>query len=170
MTSEPVLVAYGSTRGGTAEMAEWIGESLRSAGVDAEVRDAREVRSLDGYGAVVLGGALYTGRWHRHARRFARRFARQLRMRPVWLFASGPLDDSLASGGPEKVAGLKAVERAARRVNARDYTIFGGRLQADAHGFPAAAMAKTMAGDFRDPRHVHEWASGLAVELVPGPR
>ncbi|MGW5516369.1 flavodoxin domain-containing protein [Nocardia africana] len=170
MTPEHVLVAYGSKRGGTAEMAEWIGEALRAAGVDAEVRNAREVRSLGDYGAVVLGGALYTGRWHRHARRFARRFARQLRARPVWLFASGPLDDSLTSGGPGKVPGVKAVERTAHRVNARDYTIFGGRLAADAHGFPAAAMAKTMAGDFRDPQHVREWATGLAAELMPGLR
>ena len=36
-------------------------------------RPAEAVRDLAPYGAVVLGGALYMGRWHKAARRFGRR-------------------------------------------------------------------------------------------------
>jgi menaquinone-dependent protoporphyrinogen oxidase len=62
MRNQLVLVAYGSKRGGTAEIAEWIGDELRDAGL--MVDPARTVRKLI-YDVVVLGGALYMGRWHR---------------------------------------------------------------------------------------------------------
>ncbi|WP_433684635.1 flavodoxin domain-containing protein [Nocardia sp. CA-119907] len=168
MTHESVLVAYGSKRGGTAEIAQWIGDTLREAHIAAEVKSADEVRSLSGYGAVVLGGALYSGRWHRHARGFARRFARQLRERPVWVFGSGPLDHS-ADQDPDKVYGARTVRKAADRLDARNYAIFGGRLERDARGFPASAMAKKMAGDYRDRDGIQAWANGIAAQLAHAP-
>ncbi|WP_330178587.1 flavodoxin domain-containing protein [Nocardia sp. NBC_01503] len=165
MTQEPVLVTYGSKRGGTAEIAQWIGDSLRGEQVAAVVKPAREVRSLSGYGAVVVGGALYSGRWHRDARRFTRHFTSQLQERPVWLFGSGPLDDSADEPGGENILGGNAVRKAANRVDARGYTIFGGRLARDARGFPASAMAKKRAGDYRDRGRIHAWAKSIAGEI-----
>ncbi|MFD6356144.1 flavodoxin domain-containing protein [Nocardia tengchongensis] len=165
MTREPVLVAYGSKRGGTAEIAEWIGESLRAAHIPAEVRPAREVRSLDGFGAVVLGGALYTGRWHRDARRFARRFGRPLRERPVWVFASGPLDDSTDAGADGNAFGAKSIHKYAARLDARATALFGGRLESTARGFPASAMAKNSAGDFRNRDRIDAWAKDIVAQL-----
>ncbi|MEC3952914.1 flavodoxin domain-containing protein [Nocardia sp. CDC153] len=165
MTRDPVLVAYGSTRGGTAEIAEWIGESLRAAHIPADVRAAREVRSLDGFGAVVLGGALYTGRWHRDARRFARRFSRQLRERPVWVFASGPLDASTDDGSDGNAFGAKSVHKYAARLGALDTALFGGRLERTARGFPASAMAKKSAGDFRDRSRIEAWAKEISARV-----
>ncbi|MEZ5143227.1 MAG: hypothetical protein R2726_12020 [Acidimicrobiales bacterium] len=44
---------------------------------------------------------------------------------------------------------------------------FGGRLPADAKGFPASAMAKDHAGDWRDHDQVQAWAGDVARELVP---
>jgi len=168
MTQEPVLVTYGSKRGGTAEIAQWIGDSLREVHVTAEVKSAREVHSLSGYGAVILGGALYAGRWHRHARGFARRFTRQLRERPVWVFGSGPLDHS-ADQRPEEVYGAGAVRKAADRLGARGHAIFGGRLERDARGFPASAMAKKLAGDYRDRARIHAWVKDVAAQLTHAP-
>lgn len=159
-------MTYGSKRGGTAEIAQWIGDALREQGVAAEVRPAREVRSLDGFGPVIIGGALYSGRWHRDARRCARRLTRQLRERPVWMFGSGPLDDS--ADGPDggaNIMGAKAVRKAADRVNARGTTIFGGRLTPDARGFPASAMAKNKAGDYRKRDRIDGWAKDIAAQI-----
>jgi menaquinone-dependent protoporphyrinogen oxidase len=162
MTSRLVLVAYGSKRGGTAEIARWIGDALRDAGIRVEVRRARQVKRVDGYDAVILGGSVYLNRWHRDARRFARRLAGSLRERPVWLFGSDPLDTSAESGELHPVPGaLKAGER----IGARGYTTFGGVLSAEAHGFPASMMAKKMAGDYRDPDSVRAWALGIADQL-----
>ena len=91
-----VLVAYGSKRGSTREIAEAIGEELRASGCTAVVRAADSVLDLDGFGAVVLGGALYMGRWHPDARHFVRRHAAELRDRPgttadAYLAARGAL-------------------------------------------------------------------------------
>ena|SRR5439155_8225849 len=89
-----VLVAYATTGGSTAEIARWIAEELRDAGLTVDVRPAADVDNLAGYRAIVLGGAMYAAGWHHDARRFAHRFAAQTAGRPVWLFSSGPLDSS----------------------------------------------------------------------------
>ncbi|CAM5447607.1 hypothetical protein SAFG77S_00941 [Streptomyces afghaniensis] len=60
---EKVLVAYGSTNGSTAEIADYVGEVLAEEGLAVDVRSASDVTDLASYGAVVLGGGLYGGRW-----------------------------------------------------------------------------------------------------------
>lgn len=157
-----VLVAYASERGGTAEIADWIGVALRQAGVDADVRPAGEVANLDGYDAAVVGGALYAGRWPREARRFVRHHSDALAHRPVWLFSSGPLDHTAEERTIEPVPG---VAKFAGRVNARGHATFGGRLTPDAKGFLASKIAQRSSGDYRDRDHVAEWATGIAREL-----
>ncbi|MGO9028047.1 MAG: flavodoxin domain-containing protein [Acidimicrobiales bacterium] len=158
-----VLVAYGSKRGGTAGLAEMISGELTAAGLQAVVRPAREVKSLEGFDVVVVAGALYAFRWHRDARRFVRRHAGELRERPVWLVSSGPLDDSAST---KEVPPVKQVAAAMSAIGARGHVTFGGRLEPDAKGFPASAMAKKKAGDWRDPAQVHRWASEVAGELA----
>jgi menaquinone-dependent protoporphyrinogen IX oxidase len=74
MTQRQVLVAYATRNGSTAEIAVQIGDVLREAGFAVRVRPARDVRSLRGVSAVILGSALYANRWRAEARRFARRF------------------------------------------------------------------------------------------------
>ena len=69
MTTPNVLVAYGTKNGSTAGIADLIALALHSEGLRADVRPARQVRDTTGYDAVVLGGALYAGRWHADARR-----------------------------------------------------------------------------------------------------
>jgi len=158
-----VLIAYGSKRGGTAGLAGMIGEELTAAGLEAVVRPARQVADLEGVDAVVVAGSLYATRWHRDARRFVRRHAAGLRARPVWLVASGPLDDSALEGTIPPVGQLS---RAAAAVGARGQVTFGGRLAPDARGFPARAMAKKRAGDWRDRGHIRRWTDGVVVELA----
>jgi len=158
-----VLIAYGSKRGGTAGLAEMIGDELTEAGLQTVVKPAREVKLLDGFDAVVVAGALYAFRWHRDARHFVRRHAKTLRERPVWLVSSGPLDDSAVA---KEIPPVKQVARAMSKIGARGHVTFGGRLEVDAKGFPASAMAKTRAGDWRDRDHVHRWASGISADLA----
>ncbi|MCX2931304.1 hypothetical protein ORI20_13545 [Mycobacterium sp. CVI_P3] len=157
-----VLVAYGSKRRGTAGLAAMIGDALLEAGFTVVVTSARDVGDLEGFDAVIVAGALYANRWHRHARRFVRRHAAALRGLPVWLVSSGPLDDSAALGD---IPPTKQVAGFIERVGARGHVTFGGTLAADARGFPASAMAKTKAGDWRDPAHIRRW---VAATVVPG--
>ena len=164
MTGTPkVLVAYGTRNGSTAGIAEIVGEELRADGLGADVREAGSVRSLEGYDAVVIGGALYTGRWHKAARRLARRQSAALRQRPVWLFSSGPLDDS---ADRSDIAPVRQVASAAAATNARGHATFGGRLTEEAHGFMARAMVRGgHGGDFRNPERIRAWAKDIAHEL-----
>lgn len=52
------------------------------------------------------------------------------------------------------------------RIGARGHVTFGGRLAADAKGFPASAMAKTRAGDRRDPEQVRHWVGAVGDALA----
>ena len=157
-----VLVTWGSKLGGTEGIARIVGEGLEAEGIDVMLAPASDVRDLVGFDAVVVGGALYANRWHRAARRFVDRHAAELRRRPVWMFSSGPLDDS-ADRRTIPPTGQVAVLM--ERVGALGHATFGGRLTPDAKGFPASAMAKTRSGDWRSPETIRAWASDLARAL-----
>jgi menaquinone-dependent protoporphyrinogen oxidase len=158
-----VLVVYGSERGGTAGLAHLIGTAFQRHGWAAEVRDAAMAGPLDA-DLVIVGGALYMNRWHRDARRFVAAHQRELLDLPVWLFSSGPLDDSARAGD---LAPVGQVQAAAVRVEAHGHMTFGGRLEEHPKGFLARQMAKKLAGDWRDPVQVEEWVQQILRELVP---
>jgi menaquinone-dependent protoporphyrinogen oxidase len=157
-----VLVSWGSERGGTEGIARIIAETLRRDGIDVEARAADDVADLDGFDAVIVGGALYANRWHRSARRLVRRHVRALRQVPVWFFSSGPLD---TSADQAEIAPVGQVAALMARVGARGHRTFGGALAPDARGFPARAMARTHSGDWRNPTRIRAWAEELAGML-----
>jgi menaquinone-dependent protoporphyrinogen oxidase len=157
-----VLVAYGSKRGGTEGLAQMVASYLRQAGFAVDVLPARGVKDLGAYDTVLVGGALYSARWHRDARRFVKRQTAQLRRRPTYFFSSGPLDHSADQG---EIPPVKGVAGLMQRVGAREHTTFGGRLAPDAKGFPAATMARKNLGDWRSADQVRSWTHHLASEL-----
>ena len=137
-----VLVAYGTKHGATAEIAQAIGSTLRAAGLEVDTLSARRVRSLEPYRAVVLGSAVYAGRWRRDALRTLRR--PELRDRDVWLFSSGPVGET--KGDPEQVERLTKpprVQRIATDIGAREHVVFGGMVAEDA-GFIRKKMARNI--------------------------
>jgi menaquinone-dependent protoporphyrinogen oxidase len=158
-----VLVVFGSERGGTAGLAHLIGVAFQRHGWTAEVRDAATPGPIDA-DLVIVGGALYMNRWHRDARRFVAAHHSELLDLPVWLFSSGPLDDSARAGDLAPVAQVQA---AAARVEAHGHMTFGGRLEERPKGFLARQMAKKLTGDWRDPVQVEEWVQQILRELLP---
>ena len=128
-----VLITFASSRGGTQGLAEMVAEDLREEGFDVDVLPPRRLKRLDGYDAVIVGGALYASRWHREARRFVKRHTAELRRRLVYFFSSGPLDDSATGGDIPPVKGVKALME---RVGARGHVTFGGRLLPRRQGVP----------------------------------
>ncbi|MDL2074875.1 flavodoxin domain-containing protein [Streptomyces sp. GXMU-J15] len=161
-----VLVAYGSTNGSTAEIAEAVAAVLRKQGCTAEALPASAVVRLTDYDAAVVGGGLYAGRWHKDARRFLRRHRAELDDRPLWLFSSGPLDPSASERDIPPVPGVR---RAMTRLDARQHVTFGGCLREGAKGRVAKMILRSgKGGDFRDFDHIEEWAAGIAAELNHG--
>jgi menaquinone-dependent protoporphyrinogen oxidase len=157
-----ILVTYGSTRGGTQGLAEMVADDLRAEGFEVDLLPPRQVRRLDDYDAIIVGGALYASRWHRASRGFVKRHAASIRQRPAYFFSSGPLDDS---AGRRDIPPVKGVKALMEKTGVREHVTFGGRLRPDAKGFPASAMAKRLAGDWRDPGQVKQWTRTIAAQL-----
>ncbi|HEY5934861.1 MAG TPA: flavodoxin domain-containing protein [Kofleriaceae bacterium] len=159
-----VLVTHGSKRGGTAEIAEMVADTLRERGLAVDCLPAAGMPEVTPYDAVIVGGALYMMRWHRAARRFVKRSAVALAQRPVWMFSSGPFDDSAPQQKP-----VRGVAKLMAEVGARGHVTFGGRLARDARGFVASKMAEKQAGDWRDPEKIRSWATSVAGSILASP-
>ncbi|MFD8307549.1 flavodoxin domain-containing protein [Streptomyces sp. NPDC059690] len=161
---ENVLVAYGTTNGSTARIAEAIADVLRKEGLTVDTASGATVTDVTSYDAFVVGGALYAGRWHRDARRFVRRHRRTLAERPLWLFSSGPLD---ASASEKDIPPVPWVRRTVDKLDARGHVTFGGCLQEGAKGRIARMIIRNgKGGDFRDFPEIEAWAARVADELV----
>ncbi|MFJ8114189.1 flavodoxin domain-containing protein [Streptomyces sp. NPDC096132] len=155
-----VLVTYGTTNGSTAEIAEAVADVLRKDGLTVEALPAGSVTSVARYDGVVVGGALYAGRWHKDARRFVRRNRLLLAQRPVWFFSSRPLGTSVSDRDLPPVPGVR---RAMNRLGVRDHVTFGGRLEEGAKGWVAGMILRSgKGGDFRDFGVIETWAKGVA--------
>ncbi len=158
-----ILVAFATKNGSTAGIAGMIAAALREDGCAVDVLPASEVRDVGAYDAVILGSALYSRHWHPAARRFARRFSRALSATPVWLFSSGPLNDSAdATEIPPVPQAVKAMQQ----LGAGGHVTFGGRLTDQAKGFVARSMVRNgRGGDFRNPQRIAQWAHSIAVQV-----
>lgn len=89
-----ILVVYATKNGSTKAVAEAIAAGLRDSGVAVDVRPARAAREpVTGRDLVVLGGAIYSGRWHRDAQRFLKRHRQDLAGVPIAVFGMGPRED-----------------------------------------------------------------------------
>ncbi|MFE0514335.1 flavodoxin domain-containing protein [Streptomyces sp. NPDC058964] len=167
-----VLVTYGTRNGSTARIAEAVAEVLRKDGKDGkegltvDALPARSVVSVAPYDAVVVGGGLYAGRWHKDARRFVKRHRAGLAERSVWFFSSGPLD---ASASERNIPPVRGVERAMNRLGVREHITFGGCLEDGAEGRMARMILRSgKGGDFRDFTAIETWAAGVAAALTHG--
>lgn len=163
-----VLVAYATKYGATAEIAERIGAALRETGLQADVLPAGSVSDLAGYGAVVLGSAVYIGQWRKEAAKFLKANEGTLAGLPVWIFSSGPTDE----GDPvELVKGWRlpaSLQPIADRIGPRDIVVFHGALEAEKLNFIEKWMINKVGasvGDFRDWDAITVWAGGIAGAL-----
>jgi menaquinone-dependent protoporphyrinogen oxidase len=160
-----VLVAVASRHGSTYEIAELIGGTLRDRGLDVVVAAVEEVDDVAPYDAVVLGSAVYVGKWLEPARRFVDAHATELAARPTWLFSSGPI------GTPPKPEGDKAVElgEILASTGAREHRIFAGKLDRGQLGLGERMVVRAVRaeeGDFRELDEVATWAMTIARELT----
>jgi menaquinone-dependent protoporphyrinogen oxidase len=163
-----VLVAVASRHGSTLELAQAMGEALRSHGVSAEIHGVDEVpESGDGavadFDGVVLGSALYSKRWLEPAARFVAERSQTLRARPVWLFSSGAVGNPEMHMGPLELAELEQL------TGAREHRIFPGRLdenELDAQERQVVDELGASGGDYRDWAAVRAWAAHVADVLT----
>jgi len=163
-----VLVAYATKYGATAEIAAKIGEVLSQAGVSAHVMPVDQVTDPGSYGAVILGSAVYIGRWRREAARFLKANEKQLSACPVWFFSSGPT----GKGDPVELANgwrfPKSLQSIADRIGPREIALFHGVIDVDkVKSFDKWMIQKVGAStdDSRDWETIASWAESVAAEL-----
>jgi menaquinone-dependent protoporphyrinogen oxidase len=166
-----VLVVVAGKHGSTAEIGTALAAALadsapgRAAGLCAVSLPVEQRPDPAQYDAVVLGSAVYVGRWMEKARHYAAARVAVLRDRPVWLFSSGPIGEPpFPNDEPHDVAALMPL------TGAREHRTFPGRLDKSLLSFGERAMVTAMrapVGDFRDWAAVRAWGDGIAADLVP---
>ncbi|HLO15803.1 MAG TPA: flavodoxin domain-containing protein [Anaerolineales bacterium] len=164
-----ILVTYASKYGATKEIAEKIGEVLRQSGGQVSVLPVDGIRDLTRYEAVVLGSAVYVGKWQKEAVKFIQANEKILTDRLIWLFSSGPTGEGDAV---ELVEGLRlppALQPVVERIHPRDVAVFHGYINPDKVNFverwAIKSLVKKPFGDFRDWDAITSWATSIAETL-----
>lgn len=164
-----VLVVVASRHGSTAEIAEALARDLaeegRPFGLTTFVVSAERKIAPGAFDAVILGSAVYAGRWLESAREYATAHVEALRARPVWLFSSGPIGEPpYPPDEPhDAVTILHLTGALGRRV-------FAGRLEKERLSFGERAIVTAMRaplGDWRDWAAVRAWAREITDHWTP---
>jgi len=151
-----ILVTYATMAGSTAEVAQIVGEEIAKSGIKVEVLPLGEVKNIEAYDGVVVGGPMIMG-WHRDAARFLKKHREGFKRIPLAVFVLAMsltqtgetsvegvpvfLDENLPKP-PQKMGSLSFRERytqlsqylqpilkATRPVKPVSIGVFGGRLE-----------------------------------------
>ncbi|MBN2047673.1 MAG: flavodoxin domain-containing protein [Anaerolineaceae bacterium] len=166
-----ILVAYASKHGATAEIAEAVAETIRERGLIVDVREIKEVNSLDEYTGVIMGIALYMFHMMKDATRFLKRHQKTLNSgMPVALFASGPTD--MSEGKEDEWASArKQVDDDLAKIpwfKPLTIEIMGGKFDPNTLKFPfnlIPAMKMMPVNDLRDWDAIRAWAGEMAEKM-----
>jgi menaquinone-dependent protoporphyrinogen oxidase len=160
-----VLVTAAGRHGATMEIAERVAGVLAEAGLPVDLRAPREVESVSGYDAVVVGSGVYVGRWVEDARAFAARHADELAELPTWLFSSGPVGDPPKPGGEGAVDVREIVDA----IRPRGHEVLAGRIDRKALSLAERVVVKAVgapSGDYRDWDAIDGWARAIAADVA----
>ncbi|PXW33958.1 UNVERIFIED_CONTAM: menaquinone-dependent protoporphyrinogen oxidase [Williamsia faeni] len=160
-----ILVATASKHGATREIGTQLGSDLstglKERGVDAEVTvlDTNDVDTVMDYDAVVLGSAIYFGRWLKSADKLVDRELMYLEDRPVWLFSSGPVTPGDKAESSKWATVPWAVE----------HHMFGGKIDRSVLNFAERLAMRALHaedGDYRNVDEIRSWADSICTHLT----
>ena len=151
-----ILVAYATMAGSTVDVAQAVGEEIARNGLHADVLPLDEVKSVEAYDGVVVGGPMIMG-WHRAALGFLKKHREAFQRIPLAVFVMAM---SLTQTGETSVDGVpidvdeqlpkppaqegrlsfreryarlasyvRPIFRATRPVKPASIGVFGGRLE-----------------------------------------
>jgi menaquinone-dependent protoporphyrinogen oxidase len=167
-----ILVTYASKHHSTAEIAEAIAQEIRVHGHDVVCEPANSAAPAAEFDAIVIGSAVYMGRWRPPARKYLKRNIEALSKMPFWIFSSGPVGETPED--PEKqerfLEPRKVIERA-EAAGVRGHVVFGGRVPQDADGYVEKSMLKNTPQELQDLRDwdaIRAWAQQVADSVSAG--
>jgi menaquinone-dependent protoporphyrinogen oxidase len=192
---KPVLVAYATNAGSTEAVAAAVGEELSKGGTPVDVRRIHDVSGLNAYGAVIVGGPMIFGAWHREAVDFVTQQQALLHV-PVAFFITAlhlvctvdpnvtvPVYCDPALATPPHQAGrlsfterystvewyLGPVLRKAPLIKPVSVAFFGGKMDHRALTLSKRLFAQILIrkpGDFRNWPAIRAWAADMRRVLL----
>ena len=156
--SGTILVAYATKRGSTREVAQAMAETLQEHGLDVETLPAARVDDVSPYAGVIVGGALYMGRWHPDAVEFVEQHCHALSAKPLAVYGIGPrtMDEKDAGGSRKQL--VRALAKVPE-IHPDAVAIFGGVIDPHRLRFP---FNRLPASDARDWSAIRAWATTVA--------
>lgn len=136
-----------------------------------DCRAVKDVGSVSGYEAVVVGSAIHNQAWLPPAALFFTRFAPELAKRPVWAFSVGMAD---ALPKPFRSRGAALQQKRLRGLLPQEvplygHEVFSGVYQADQMPAPLRVLFRLTGGHFGDLRNwaaVDAWTDQITARLA----
>lgn len=164
-----VLVVFGGRHGATREIAATLARAMPSSasgrriGLTASLSSAQQRPDPTAYDAVVLGSAVYGGRWLEPVTNYLDAHAAALARRPTWAFSSG-----VWRHGPAPLLDAESSRWMHVATGPREHRCFTGRLEhrlLSASERDAVRASGARQGDHRNWHDIRGWAGEIAAAL-----
>ena len=165
-----ILVAYASKYGSTGGVAEAIGKELCMKGAKVNVALIKNVKNLSAYQGIVVGGAIFRGKWMSEAVNFVKTNADTLRQVPVAYFMVCMIMHQPTEENRRKsLSFLDPVLQTVPQVKPVDIAPFAGAMHYQNLSWLNKEILQSKGlpeGDFRDWEGIRAWARGLDSSLL----
>lgn len=167
MTDKSVLIVYGTKYGATAGIAKKLAEVIQKK-YSVTITSFSDAPNPSDFQYVVLGSAVYIGKWRKEAEKYLVHFSQVLVDRMVWLFSSGP------TGSDDPVKTMKGwifpqnLKQVADQINPKDTVLFHGALDMKKCSFFERMIIrgiKAPTGDFRNWAQIESWAESILCSI-----
>lgn len=158
---QKILIAYATMAGSTREVAEFIGNVVKDAGLEVDLLPVEQVKNLAGYDALILGSAVRVFHLLPKTTRFLRKFKKAIRKVP---FAAFLVCLAMSEDTPERRAtATKFVKPIIKIKHPMSLGLFGGVMDpSKLTGYALGPFKNHPLKDHRDWDKIKDWA----VELV----
>jgi len=157
-----VLVTYASKYGSTGGVADAIGKELCDKGATADVVLIKNAGNISSYQGVVIGSAIYMGKWMSEAVDFVKQNRDVLRQVPVAYFlVCMTLSQPTEKNRAEVLAYMDPILKAVPEIKPVGIGTFAGAIDYNNLSWLNKKILKskgTPEGDFRDWNAIRAWA------------
>jgi len=169
-TGKKVLVAYASKYGSTGGVADAIGKELCSKDVAADVVLIKSANNISSYQGVIIGSAIYMGKWMSEAVDFVKKNKDALCKVPVAYFlVCMTLSQPTEKNRAKVLSYMDPILKAVPEIKPVGVGTFAGAMDYNNLSWINKKILKskgTPEGDFRDWTAIRTWAEGLRSPLL----
>jgi menaquinone-dependent protoporphyrinogen oxidase len=169
-----LLLLYGTKKGSTAEVADFIAAALREEGLEVDVANASDFREDIGtYDAFILGSPVYTGLWLPYVLQTIDTLIPAIGQKPVYCWVS--CIRVLEPEGYQHVRQNYMPVEIFSRLNVQDVAVFAGKLDLNeidfderwtlAIRYDGVSNPTELTGDYRNWDAIRAWAHKIALHL-----